>query len=221
MHVTHKRPSRAQHIISIQDYRESTVKHPWKSHMADILTRSLNGDEALCHGQAPDLRESSWGQDDSSSRKAPPRTRFSLLAVDLQEMLHLTTWSRYSEATCWSALGECKQGEAELAPCPEAAAALSALSALSVLSGERLLRLFTLSHLPISSFSPADLSRIAWWPWCPLACACHDPGEFVPAGWSVSLAVRLRRCAAAHGGVMATLSWLWGSPRARSHPHAM
>lgn len=35
------------------------------------------------------------------------------------------------------------------------------------------------------------------------------------------LSVRLRRCAAAHGGVMATLSWLWGSPRARSHPHAM
>lgn len=31
----------------------------------------------------------------------------------------------------------------------------------------------------------------------------------------------LRRCAAAYGGVMATLSWLWGSPRARSHPHAM
>lgn len=37
----------------------------------------------------------------------------------------------------------------------------------------------------------------------------------------ISPSIRLRRCAAAHGGVMATLSWLWGSPRARSHPHAM
>lgn len=75
--------------------------------------------------------------------------------------------------------------------------------------------------LSISSFSRVAL------PYCVAPDAgsrvrARSPAEsVVPAGWSVSLSVRLRRCAAAHGGVMATLSWLWGSPRARSHPHAM
>lgn len=51
-------------------------------------------------------------------------------------------------------------------------------------------------------------------------CACTIPASLCRPADPFSLSVRLRRCAA-HGGVMATLSWLWGSPRARSHPHAM
>lgn len=225
----HKRPSRAQHVISIQDYRHKDPREHCKTPVE--IPHGRHTHAFIKRGWSSMPWTSPWpsGLVLTAGRflveegtLSDPYSGFSLLVgrfarVDRQEAsLDVTTWrrSRYLEATCWSALGGCKQGEAELAPCPEAAAALS------VLSGGRLLRLFTLSTSQSLPFLVL-ISRIAWWPWCPFACACHDPGEFVPAGWSVSLAVRLRRCAAAHGGVMATLSWLWGSPRARSHPHAM
>ena len=116
--------------------------------------------------------------------KAISRRYFGFLAVvrnckRCETSLDKIRWSRlcYFEATCWLALDECKQGDPELAPCPEAA------TALSVLSGG-LLRLYTLS---ISLYLPFLVlrSRIAWL-WCPFACACTAPG-WVCAGRLICL----------------------------------
>lgn len=141
--------------------------------------------------------------------KIPPPRKYSgfLLWWSIRESsLDVTTWrrSRYLEATCCSALGGCKQGEPSLRP------ARKLLPLFRVDDFFALSSIFSFLRVVVETRG-GPRSRVR----------ARFAGEFVPAGWPVSLTVRLRRCAAAHGGVMATLSWLWGSPRARSHPHAM
>lgn len=187
MHVTQAvhRSSRAQHVILIQDARhkdprehcKTPVKIPHGRHTHAFIKRGWSSvpwtspwpsgatakagrflvEEKLPLGGT--LDPCSW----SSIWK---RCKTSLDRIT-------RCWSRCSEATCWSALGGCKQVELSLRP------ARKLLPLFPSFPVDRLLRLFTLSSSSLSL--PFLFSRVA--PFvlrgfsAPFACACTIPAS--------------------------------------------